>query len=78
MVNWKIIAIIFIVLFSLLLTFNIWGWYLIAEEERLTNECYYDICEEYPEAYYEEDVCFCYDYSMMGKLEVVKTKYMDN
>ena len=74
--KWKTIAIIFIVLFSLLLIFNIWSVNLVLNEEEQTNICYYDVCENYPEAWYEDGVCTCYNYDDNYELEVTKTKYI--
>ena len=77
MVNkWKTTAIVFMTLFLLLLAFNVWSVSLVFEDEALTNECYYDICEQYPNAWQEDAVCYCYDYNEYGEEEVVKTKYM--
>jgi len=74
--NWKTIAIIFIILFTLETLMIIWGTVLIQEEEEKTEECYYNICEDYPEAYFEEDYCYCYDYDQTGKLVVAESEYM--
>ena len=41
--KWKIVAIVFITLFTLLLLFNIWGISLYMAETDSANECYYDI-----------------------------------
>ena len=74
--TWKTIAIIFIVLFILE---NLWigyGLYLIDKDEDRINECYYEICKEYPDAWYEADVCSCYDYDLLGTLVVVEQEYM--
>ncbi len=73
--GWKVTAIIFIILFTLQALITIWGLFLISEDERKTNECYYDICEFYADAYYEEDVCYCYDYDN-DELVIARTKYM--
>jgi hypothetical protein len=40
------------------------------------NVCYYDICSGYIDAWWEEGVCYCYDYDLLGQLEVAKTEYM--
>ena len=70
--KWKTIAIIFIILFGLLMIYNIWAInYYFAEEDK-TTECYYDICEEYYDAYYVDDVCYCYD----EEYNLEKTDYM--
>jgi hypothetical protein len=76
--TWKTIAIIFIVLFTLETLVWIWGITAYYQELEDTNVCYYDICSEYPDAWYEVDtkVCSCYDYGLLGDLEVVKQEYM--
>ena len=73
---WKTLAIIFIVLFIAILLFNIWAVTLANNEEKQKNICYYDVCSEYPDAYLENDVCFCYDYDVIGNLVVSKSEYM--
>jgi len=74
--GWKVLAIIFIILFILE---NLWvgyGFYIIRQEERKITECYYDVCEDYPEAELVGNVCFCYDYDLMGNFVVVDTEIM--
>ena len=74
--GWKITAIIFIVLFVGFLTFAIWAWSVGINEIEQQNECYYDICNEYPDAWIDGDICFCYEYSLLGESVVAKTTYM--
>lgn len=76
MVNkWKITAIIFMILFSILLTLNIWTiTYVISEEDSL-NYCYYNICGEYPNAVYEDGLCTCYFLNEHGEYDVAMTTY---
>jgi hypothetical protein len=75
----KIIQIILIVIAILFVIENI---YLVSNlisynnELKKTNFCYYSICEEYPDAYYEDGVCFCYDYDILGELIVSKTEVL--
>lgn len=75
--KWKVVAIIFIILFTLETLMIIWGTILIQEEEEKTAECYYDICEDYPEAYFLDDYCYCYDYDQTGELDLVLMEYME-
>ena len=50
MVNgWKTTAIIFICLFIGLLALNIWAVAEVMNEEAEVNDCYYNVCEEYPD-----------------------------
>ena len=74
--GWKVTAIIFIVLFILETGLFIWGWNETVQEEQNMNECYYDICGSYVDAWYELDVCTCYEYDILGELMVAKTEYM--
>jgi len=74
--TWKIIAIIFIVLFVLETSFLTWSIMLVNKETEQANICWYDICGEYPEALYDSDVCTCYDYDLLGEYVVAKTEYM--
>jgi len=74
--NWKIIAIVFITLF-VLETAAISGIYYIGMKEiEKENICYYDVCEEYPEALIDGDICRCYEYDLLGELVIAKTKLM--
>jgi len=74
--HWKTIAIIFIILFTLETLTIIWGTILVQEEEEKTAECYYDICEDYPEAYFEDNFCYCYDYDQIGELVLAESNFM--
>ncbi len=58
--TWKTLAIIFIFLFILENLYIGYGFHLLAQEAENTNICYYDICEEYEQAIYEDNVCSCY------------------
>ena len=56
--------------------FILWLFNTGLNEEKLTMECWYEICEDTPEAYYADGLCTCYDYDLMGELTEVKTKYL--
>ena len=73
---WKLLAIIFMILFILETAYTVFSIYVYVHETDLMNECYYNKCESYPEAYYENGVCYCYDYSLLGDLVVDKTYYL--
>jgi len=75
---WKIIAIISIVI---ALVEGMFIGYSIAYANMVdfnTKECYYNICKDSPEAYYDpsEEVCSCYGYDLYGEITLEKTKYM--
>lgn len=76
--KWRTIAIIFIILFILETALIVWSINIAYSEEDNWNECLYNICGEYPDAYYQENVCECYDYDVLGNLMVAKTEYMKN
>lgn len=75
--GWKTTAIIFIILFILTWILIIWGMNMVDNDEENLNECYYNVCGDYPDAYYEENFCYCYEYGVFsGELEITKTEYM--
>jgi len=76
-INWKKLAIILMVIVFLETGYGVFSIFIYNREVRRTQECYYEICEEYPQALYQENVCFCYGYDMLGGLEVQETKLMD-
>lgn len=75
-IKWKTIAIIFIILFALETSLFVWSYYVSVKEERMTMECYYEICEDHPDAYLEEKLCSCWDYDVWGNPIMVKQEYM--
>lgn len=71
--SWKIIAITFIILFGLLLLYNIWAIDSAFDEIEKTNECFYNICKEYFYADYVDGICSCYsDELIVEKIEYIK------
>lgn len=77
--GWKILAIVFICLFIVENLFIGWGYSLVIEEEQKMNECYYDICEDYAEAEFVDNVCGCYSYDFeAGEYVLEKTETMYN
>ena len=74
--NWKTIAIIFITLFVIETSFFVWSYTLVLNEEKQTMECYYEICEDYADAWFEEGLCTCYDYDNLGYLQEVEWEIM--
>lgn len=78
MINkWKVVAIVFMILFIVENLLMIFGLYLINKETNQTMECYYEICKDYPDAWLGEDnVCTCYDYDMFGEYVVAKEVWL--
>ena len=73
MVNWKTLAIIFIVLFTLQSGLLIWAWNVGTEMIDNEYECAYNICEDYQSYNYDdyEGMCYCFEDN-----EVVSQEYM--
>ena len=67
-VNWKTIAIILVILFCLENAFLAYSYYYSIKEDKRIKQCYYDLCSEYPEAYFVDDICYCYNYDQLGYL----------
>jgi len=74
MMTWKTLAIILLVVVIVENIFIGFGMYLVAEEERMIEECYYDVCSEYADAYIEGNICSCYKTDMFGELVLAKTE----
>lgn len=75
--GWRTTAIVALVVLGLLVSYNIYSVAVYYDELEKSNICYYNICEEHPEAWYSEDVCTCYDYDTLGNLVVDKTQLME-
>lgn len=59
---WKILAIIFIVLFILETLLVIWLFNLGAESLEKEKDCAQIVCQDYDSYYYDDygEVCYCY------------------
>ena len=75
--TWKTIAIVCLVILVLENGFLFLGYKQMAKEEEQLKICYYDICEEYPEAEVTSGVCHCYDYDVMGDYVWAKSEILD-
>jgi hypothetical protein len=75
---WKALAIIFFIIVFLETFFIIYSIASVNSHIEKQNTCFYDICEGYPDAYYDSynKVCTCYEYDIIGDLIVGKEKYM--
>jgi len=73
---WKTLAIILIFIIIIETLAFAYIIYLGTKEINNEYECLYTICGEYPQAFYDDLVCSCYDYDIMGNLQVIKTEYM--
>lgn len=74
--NWKVLAIIFMIITFLLIGVFAWAYLSTVNDNKELNICYYEICQDYPEAYLVDGVCSCYDYDVIGNLVVAKQTYM--
>jgi hypothetical protein len=74
--GWKILAIVFIVLFILETAFVLWSINNYNKEIENQNMCYYDICGEYDDAVYQDNICYCYDIDVIGNYKVAKTEVL--
>ncbi len=74
--NWKMIAIMSIIINIIMIVLWIWVYMDIIQEEEKTYECYYEVCDGYQDAWYENNVCTCYELDVMGNYVVEKEKYM--
>jgi len=74
--HWKIIAIALLVLFIAENILFGWALWSVSQDEKKTKICYYDICSNYVDADYMDNVCFCYERDVLGNLIVSKTEYM--
>ena len=73
--NWKALAIIFLILFIVETAFVVWSIYYTMREDAKLGDCYYNFCQGSYDAKYTGGVCTCYDLDMMGNYVVNKTKY---
>ena len=75
---WRTMAIIFIVIFIVILFFLLWAYVYEINNKEDTYHCYYTICEDTPDAFYDpiEKLCTCYDYDVLGNIKEVRTKYL--
>ncbi len=75
--HWKTIAIILIVFFIVEISLGVWEYVSMSIDNDKLMTCLYEICQEYPDALYENDLCTCYEYDMWGdNLLVAKEEYM--
>ena len=72
--TWKALAIIFIIIFFLETILITWSIMLVSNEEAKAEECFYEICGDYLDAWIEGNVCYCYEYDVIGNLVVAKTQ----
>jgi uncharacterized protein YpmS len=70
--GWKIFAIILLVILILENAFIIYAFYVSFQENERKLECYYDVCEDYADAYYDVSTKLCGCYDEFGDIQVRK------
>lgn len=77
MVNgWKVTAIVFMATTLGLCLYIGYSIYVYNKEQNNIDICYYEVCNDYVDAWYSEGVCYCYERDLLGELIVGKTKLM--
>jgi hypothetical protein len=56
--------------------FVIWSVIYVDNETNKDQTCYYELCSDYADAIREGNLCHCYDYDLLGQLQLVKTEIM--
>jgi len=75
--NWKALAIVLIAIQIIQICFVVWSVQSINHEEEQMNECYYNVCKDYPQADIQEGVCSCYYFDeVSGEYELSETAYI--
>ena len=75
--GWKILAIVFIILFVIENLYLAWGFILLAQDDQKIDACYYEVCSDYPEAWYEDNLCTCFNLDFnTGEYVAAKTELM--
>lgn len=56
----------------------VWGLVMVKQEEQKVAMCYYEICAEYSDAWFDADskLCYCYEYDILGQLKPTTPKYL--
>lgn len=74
MVNWKIVAIIFIIISIVEFSFISWIWQLGSESMENESACAYNICDGSDSYYYDnyENMCYCYLNGEISNKEYIK------
>ena len=74
--GYKVLAVVVIIVWLFTVGLVWWIYNLGVQEYEQESECYYDLCNQYADAWLDNDVCFCYEYDMLGEAVVAKTTYM--
>lgn len=70
--SWKVVAIIFILLFVVETIGVIYVYKLGYNEIANENECMYNVCSDYDSFYYSSGMCYCYKNNEIVKQEYIK------
>lgn len=75
--GWKIAIVVLWILFILQNVLFIWGAISILQEEEKIYQCYFNICSEYEDVDFVDDICTCYEYNYkIEDYEIKKQIYM--
>ena len=74
---WKLLAIIFFILFFVETSFLVWSYVQLTNEQEKNYECLYNFCSDNYDATYSDGICTCYDLDVMGDYVLSKTTYYD-
>ena len=74
--KWRVIGIALIIFVCIILISSIALNLQERVEDNKMKICFYEICANYPDADYYDDVCSCYDYDTLGRLTIAKEEYM--
>lgn len=76
--GWKTLAIILLCILILIGGLMVLGFVTQKQVQNKTIQCYYSICADSPEAKFDiaANICSCYNYDVLGKLQVVKQMYL--
>lgn len=65
-INWKVLSIILIMILVLENVFIIYSINLVDKEKKDTLVCYYDVCKDYPQSTFVDNLCTCYEKDILG------------
>ncbi len=74
--SWRTFAIVLLILFILQSLSIITSILNDFEQDQNEKSCSYDTCDGYDESEFDNEICYCYEYDLMGKLKVVKETWI--
>ena len=75
--TWKTCAIVLLIVCILETALIVYTIVSAVSDNYKLNECYFNFCSGYPDAWYQDDVCTCYEYNYsQDELVVAKERFM--